>query len=382
MLCVACSISRLGILRVGIGRALPQRQSSKTHAIRSHRSWALDREVSTGLASIDPFSQKTAIKYIDTFANPPSGGQRPQYEAARDLILEKLEGAFSGQASTYLSFIGYPPVLDAIATLLNEEKNYHNLLEDIQQSGHNEVEATLLYKISAYLLKREKLDKVVPNVVEGLIREFPPQVQEEINGRAYDFKEQAAQLLAYCQARPYSLEVIPQAGLNLQYEDQVDSFLHDHPFLVGGGREFRNAIFEAVCLATIIAGGTLEDLELVRSYTADRRSNLYLIQRLDHVAAGVVVLSDLIDVVIRQRHRRRRRSPLSGQTSTQKLLERSSTRWASQFWRSTIAKKNCPRKQERLFATIRTYEGYLEKWILPRWSSYRLKDIKAVSVEE
>ena len=36
----------------------------------------------------------------------------------------------------------------------------------------------------------------------------------------------------------------------------------------------------------------------------------------------------------------------------------------------------------KTFATIRTNEGYLERWILPRWSSYRLKDIKAVIVEE
>jgi integrase len=29
-----------------------------------------------------------------------------------------------------------------------------------------------------------------------------------------------------------------------------------------------------------------------------------------------------------------------------------------------------------------TYEGYLKKWILPRWRAYRLKDIKAVDVEK
>jgi integrase len=36
----------------------------------------------------------------------------------------------------------------------------------------------------------------------------------------------------------------------------------------------------------------------------------------------------------------------------------------------------------KTFATIRTNEGYLDRWILPRWSSYRVKDIKAVVVEE
>lgn len=36
----------------------------------------------------------------------------------------------------------------------------------------------------------------------------------------------------------------------------------------------------------------------------------------------------------------------------------------------------------KTFATRETYEGYLRKWILPRWRSYRLRDVKAVAVEE
>jgi len=36
----------------------------------------------------------------------------------------------------------------------------------------------------------------------------------------------------------------------------------------------------------------------------------------------------------------------------------------------------------KTFATIRTNEGYLNLWVLPRWASYRLKDVKAVAVEE
>lgn len=36
----------------------------------------------------------------------------------------------------------------------------------------------------------------------------------------------------------------------------------------------------------------------------------------------------------------------------------------------------------KTFATNRTNEGYLDRWIMPRWSSYRLKDIKAVAVED
>jgi integrase len=34
------------------------------------------------------------------------------------------------------------------------------------------------------------------------------------------------------------------------------------------------------------------------------------------------------------------------------------------------------------YSTQETYEGYLKKWIGPRWSSYRLADVKAVQVEQ
>ena len=34
------------------------------------------------------------------------------------------------------------------------------------------------------------------------------------------------------------------------------------------------------------------------------------------------------------------------------------------------------------FATQVTYQGYLSKWILPRWKSYRLTDVKPVQVEQ
>jgi integrase len=37
---------------------------------------------------------------------------------------------------------------------------------------------------------------------------------------------------------------------------------------------------------------------------------------------------------------------------------------------------------DKTFATRETYEGYLRKWILPRWQSYLLRDVKSVAVEE
>lgn len=38
-------------------------------------------------------------------------------------------------------------------------------------------------------------------------------------------------------------------------------------------------------------------------------------------------------------------------------------------------------EQRKSYATQDTYEGYLRKWILPRWKRYSLSDVKAVEVE-
>src|ERR1700690_1706780 len=39
-------------------------------------------------------------------------------------------------------------------------------------------------------------------------------------------------------------------------------------------------------------------------------------------------------------------------------------------------------EQRKSYATQDVYDGYLRKWILPRWRSYRLTEIKAVEVEK
>ena len=36
----------------------------------------------------------------------------------------------------------------------------------------------------------------------------------------------------------------------------------------------------------------------------------------------------------------------------------------------------------KTYATCETYQGYFRKWILPRWSTYRVKDVKSVAVEQ
>jgi hypothetical protein len=270
----------------------------RTQALLDCWIYLQEKGINVGLTSIDPFSQERAVRYINTFADPPVLGQRAHYDATRDSILSKLANAFSGEAPNYLSFIGYPPVLDAIATLLREEKNYFRLSDSLKDEGANEIEAHLLFKIASYILDRERLEKVLPNVVKGLLTEFPQSEQAKIESVAFGSEEQAARLIAHSLKLPYEMEVIPQPGLNARYEERLASFVAEHPFLVGGGREFRNAIFEAICLAILIAGGKSRHATLVNKYAKGRRSNLYLIQMLNQVAPGCSVDPSIAHVLI------------------------------------------------------------------------------------
>lgn len=43
---------------------------------------------------------------------------------------------------------------------------------------------------------------------------------------------------------------------------------------------------------------------------------------------------------------------------------------------------NATEEEHKSYATQVTYDRYLKKWILPRWRSYRLTEIKAVEVEK
>jgi len=46
------------------------------------------------------------------------------------------------------------------------------------------------------------------------------------------------------------------------------------------------------------------------------------------------------------------------------------------------AERGCPNGLLAAPSQLIGYEGYLKKWILPRWKSYRLQDVKAVQVEQ
>jgi hypothetical protein len=179
-----------------------------------------DKGVSTGLLTIDPFSLDQARSYIDNFTDGSKSPQAAQYHETRNLILDKLSTAFSvaeaAPEGNFLFFIGYPPVLDAIVTLLDKEQNYHRLREQLAHSASTNIEIELLLKIADYILARERDEKVVPNIVEDLLAGLVSGMDKTKKDRIFDREEQCVRLVSHCVGVEASFLRVPDAVLNAE----------------------------------------------------------------------------------------------------------------------------------------------------------------------
>ncbi|MBE0671431.1 MAG: hypothetical protein IH588_12645 [Anaerolineales bacterium] len=256
--------------------------------------------IPTALISIAPFAIESAVKYIDAFTNGLSSPHKAHYIAVRDLIINRLGKAFTAShkngSKDFLGFIGYPPVLDAIVTLLTNERNYHKLLEGINDSGGKNVEISLLQHISEYILDRERSLKVIPNIVQPLIAGVPDEIARTTLSTAYMDEEQCARLVAYCLGRPLTIPVISENILNDKYEEQLVTWLPEHPFIAG--HEFRNAVFEALAIAKLISAKTDSYDNIIADYIATHKHSYYLVYMLESVSVDCKIKVSHLNAVL------------------------------------------------------------------------------------
>lgn len=244
--------------------------------------------VSTGLITISPFDVESARDYIDAFADGPASSHSVEYREVRDTILAMLSAAFrestpEGEKS-FLSFIGYPPVLDAIVTLLREEQNYYRLGGELNSTAVNDVEIELLRRISYYILRREKDQKVVPNILSPLVADMPGEVQQRIIHGAFEVEEQCMRLVSHCLKQHLAPGWIDEPLIDEKYEAQLVTFLPEHPFIAD--RRFRSAVFEAVALGTLVLSPKPEAVQLALDYADSHKHNYHLVYLLHQMACG------------------------------------------------------------------------------------------------
>ena len=145
------------------------------------------------------------------------------------------------------------------------------------------MEIKLLHRIVSYILRREKEQKVIPNIVSPFVADMPQKDRGAIAAQVFAAEEQCVRLVSYCLGKPLTLAEIKEPLINEKYEAQLLSWLPEHPFITG--RLFRNVVFEAVAIATLIASGTSLDVQLAIEYASSHKYNYHLVYLLRLIAA-------------------------------------------------------------------------------------------------
>ncbi|MGD0776208.1 MAG: hypothetical protein ABSC05_25610, partial [Candidatus Solibacter sp.] len=108
--------------------------------------------------------------------------------------------------------------------------------------------------------------------------------------------EQCNRLVAYTLGRQLTLHCILEPPINERYEAALVSWLPEHPFL--SGRHFRNAVFESIALARLIASKDPGLAQLALEYVDLNKHNYHLIYFLDQIASESDVPITCLSAVI------------------------------------------------------------------------------------
>lgn len=271
----------------------------RNQALLSTWVYLTDSGIDVGLIRLDPFDLPQAKGYIDAYVGLADEKQKTKYEQARDDVLGKLGAAFApaGDGSNaFLSFIGYPPVLDAIATLLETEPNYHRVSQAFGGVGDGNLEVRLLIRIADFLLNRERKEKALPNFIEGIAATAGGPVGENLRGSLYDAVEQSARVLTSALGCQFPLQLIEDTNLNDRYENSVGAWCPEHPFLQD--EKVRNAVFEAVALSRCSLSQVPEYRELAANYMAEHQPTYHLLYILAELAEEKPVDPGVLNMLI------------------------------------------------------------------------------------
>lgn len=175
-----------------------------------------------------------------------------KYEEAIEKVISGIQ-ALSEQDEN--KFVGYAPVLDAIAKVIASESNPARVSEEMQRV----LAGRVLLSLSTEILRREagKLVTQVENSVPGL-----PQM-------LYEPAEQLERLAC----RIFKLPVPPMPAQLAQhqvapYEQAIQNLLPQHPFLDGAGNNPSSAVFAACIVASALRGSRADLVSAAERYVS------------------------------------------------------------------------------------------------------------------
>lgn len=223
------------------------------NAVELAAVFLLDKGVPFVTLQIEPFTINQARDFIDKASESVAKIKyQPIYKETRDYILQTIDGFFKDQASIKQHaaerFIGYAPVLMSIAKFFDDKTNYKTVLDEMKERNAQSV--SLIVDIVERILKRDRDEKVRPQLLEILLTDRDESFRTKVIEQAYTYDEQCARVLYRVMNMPFPDIDIKDTSFLSAYNEHMKIWLEDHPFM--GKHKIGNIVFESYILARLI----------------------------------------------------------------------------------------------------------------------------------
>jgi hypothetical protein len=217
--------------------------------------WATlcDLDLSVAWWEISHFAPEQCVEYVDGVVKKRDRGANctsPEYKDARDAAIAAIRSAADGTHAD--TFIGYAPVLDAIAAMLIKNANFLRIRQRFEnESSQAEGRIELLKDILGDLLLRDqgKVKKVAEDLGIEPVTAYTP-------------KEQVQWLCHLIEgADPPGLQHISTIDGRQKYVEQIVPFAEQHPFCSEG--KWASPIFEAYVASVEFHSDTFSSERLI-----------------------------------------------------------------------------------------------------------------------
>ena len=235
----------------------------RTNAIELTSLYLDDKDVKVAVLQIEPFSSTKAKEFIDKQVSLSLKNQYKEiYIETRDYVLDSL-GDFFKTNSSYnenqrYRFIGYAPVLLAISEFLKPEKvgNYKAVYEDLKNNKNKSI--SLILDVVDRILIRDKINKIVPNLIEDIVKSRDAEFKQKAIAEAYTPEEQCARILYILLGEQFPYRPIEDDDFDVKYRKGLETWMVEHPFLKD--RNPANVVFECYILAKLVVNPQIRNL--------------------------------------------------------------------------------------------------------------------------
>lgn len=240
------------VLSLNPQKSCPIVMLGRFNAVELAANFFFDKKIDFVTLQIEPFTLAQATEFIDKAVESLAKLRYETiYKDTRDYILKTIDGFFKDQSSikNHASerFIGYAPVLQSIAAFFDEHTNYRVVLDEMKEKNVKSVQ--LIVDIIERILKRDRVEKVQPILLRGMLADRDSDFRKKVLDQVYDFDEQCARVLYKVLELAFPEMDINDASFLTEYNEHMKNWVNEHPFL--GKKRVANIVFESYILARL-----------------------------------------------------------------------------------------------------------------------------------